>query len=251
MINLSDIIGKAVGGAEKTKKVKMSVIKALKTLTEEENNNLIDDEQVVQNAINIVEQDGIVFIDEIDKICEKNNSREGDVSRGGVQRDLLPLVEGTTVNTKYGMIKTDHILFIASGAFHVCKPSDLLPELQGRFPIRVQLKPLTESDLVRILKEPESSLVKQYAALIKVDKVNLNFTDDGIEEIARIAHRVNAEVENIGARRLYTLLEKILEEVSFNATDMKNKKVVINKEYVDSHLGDLANGKTDLSKFIL
>ena len=247
MVNISDMLSKAIGGSEKSKKAKMTVAKALKTLNEEESNNLLDEEQIIKTAINIVEEDGIVFLDEIDKICAKNNVRGADVSREGVQRDLLPLVEGTTVNTKYGMIKTDHILFIASGAFHTSKPSDLLPELQGRFPIRVQLKPLTENDLVRILKEPESSLIKQYVALIGVDKVKLNFTDEGVKEIARIAHRVNAEVENIGARRLYTLLE-----VSFGATDMKNdSKININKKYVDDHLGDLANGKTDLSKFIL
>jgi len=252
MINIGEMIGKAIGAGDKTKKVKMTVAKAMKTALEEESSNLLDEEQIVQTAVNIVEQDGIVFIDEIDKICAKNTMRGGDVSREGVQRDLLPLVEGTTVNTKYGMIKTDHILFIASGAFHICKPSDLLPELQGRFPIRVQLKPLTEADLVRILKEPESSLVKQYIALIGVDNVKLNFTDDGINEIAKIAHRVNADVENIGARRLYTLIEKILEEVSFSATDMKkSSKIEINQKYVSAHLGDLANGKTDLSKFIL
>ncbi|MFT5703110.1 MAG: ATP-dependent HslUV protease ATP-binding subunit HslU, partial [Rickettsiales bacterium] len=253
MINISEMIGKAIGSSEKTKKAKMTVTKALKTCIEEESSNLLDEEQIVQIAVNIVEEDGIVFIDEFDKICAKNsNSHSGEVSKEGVQRDLLPLVEGTAVNTKYGIIKTDHILFIASGAFHVCKPSDLIPELQGRFPIRVQLKPLTEADLVRILKEPESSLIKQYVALIAVDNVTLNFTDDGINEIAKIAHKVNGEVENIGARRLYTLLEKILEDVNFSAgTSKKNSKVTINKKYVDDHLGDLISGKTDLSKFIL
>ncbi|MES2678208.1 MAG: ATP-dependent protease ATPase subunit HslU [Pseudomonadota bacterium] len=252
MINIGEMIGKAIGG-DKTKKVKMTVAKALKTTIEEESANLLDEEQIVQTAVKNVEEDGIVFIDEIDKICAKNSvSRGGDVSREGVQRDLLPLVEGTAVNTKYGIIKTDHILFIASGAFHICKPSDLLPELQGRFPIRVQLKPLTEADLVRILKEPESSLIKQYIALMAVDNVKLDFSDEGIDEIAKIAYKVNGEVENIGARRLYTLLEKILEEISFSAGDTKkSSKILIDKKYVDDHLGDLVNGKTDLSKFIL
>lgn len=252
MINIGEMISKAIGGAEKTKKVKMHVADAMKTLVEEESNNLVDEEKIVKTAVHIVENEGIVFIDEIDKICSKNNVRGGDVSREGVQRDLLPIVEGTTVNTKYGMIKTDHILFIASGAFHIAKPSDLLPELQGRFPIRVQLKPLTEADLVRILKEPEASLIKQYTALIAVDNVKINFTNDGIDQIAKIAYKVNSDVENIGARRLYTMLEKILEEVSFNAPSMKKDSVVdIDKKYVDEHLGDLISGKTDLSKFIL
>jgi ATP-dependent HslUV protease ATP-binding subunit HslU len=252
MINIGEIIGKAIGGNERYKKVKMPIADALKSLIEEESNSLLDEDKIIREAIKITENDGIVFIDEIDKICTKNNIKGGDVSREGVQRDLLPLVEGTTINTKYGLIKTDHILFIASGAFHLSKPSDLLPELQGRFPIRVQLKALTEEDLVRILKEPESSLIKQYAALIGVENINLEFTEDGIKEIARISYKVNSEVENIGARRLYTLLEKVLEEVSFEASEMKKKtKVVIDLKYVDSHLGDLVSGKTDLSKFIL
>ena len=252
MINIGEIIGKAIGGNERYKKAKMQVADALKALIEEESNNLLDEDKIIREAIKIAENDGIVFIDEIDKICTKNNIKGGDVSREGVQRDLLPLVEGTTINTKYGLIKTDHILFIASGAFHLSKPSDLLPELQGRFPIRVQLKALTEEDLVRILKEPESSLIKQYVALIGVENINLEFTEDGIKEIARISYKVNSEVENIGARRLYTLLEKVLEEVSFEASEMKKKtKIVIDLKYVDSHLGDLVSGKTDLSKFIL
>ncbi|MFT6220054.1 MAG: ATP-dependent HslUV protease ATP-binding subunit HslU [Myxococcota bacterium] len=252
MINIGEMLGKAIGNDEKTKKAKMTVARALKVTIEEESGNLLDEEQIIEKAVRIVQEDGIVFIDEFDKICAKNYSGRGEVSREGVQRDLLPLVEGTAVNTKYGMINTDHILFIASGAFHDCKPSDLLPELQGRFPIRVQLKPLTEADLVRILKEPESSLVKQYTALIAVENVNLNFTADGINEIAKIAHKVNNEVENIGARRLYTLLEKILEDVNFSVESMKkNSKININKKYVDDHLGDLVGGAADLSKFIL
>ncbi len=253
MINLSEMIGKAMGG-EKTRKVKMSVEDALKSLIEEESEKMIDEDQVIKKATKSVENDGIVFIDEIDKICARGGGKASgsDVSREGVQRDLLPLVEGTAVATKYGTIKTDHILFIASGAFHATKPADLLPELQGRFPIRVQLKPLTEEDLVRILCEPEASLIKQYVALIGVENVKLDFTDNGIKEIAKVAFKVNGEVENIGARRLHTLLEKILEDVSFDATEMKNGAAVkIDQKYVAEHLGDLTSGKTDLSKFIL
>ncbi len=251
MINISDMIGKAMSG-EKTKKMRASVEEAMKTLIDEESNKMIDEDKVIKKALKSVENDGIVFIDEIDKICARSNLKGGDVSREGVQRDLLPLVEGTTVSTKHGLIKTDHILFIASGAFHVAKPADLLPELQGRFPIRVQLNPLTEDDLVRILTEPEASLIKQYSALIAVENIELAFVDKGIKEIAKIAHRVNGEVENIGARRLHTLLEKILEEVSFEASEMKaGSKVTVDSKYVNNHLGDLASGKTDLSKFIL
>lgn len=252
MINLSDILGKAIG-AEKTKKVKIKIEEAFEILTEEESNKMIDEDLAIKKAINAVENDGIVFIDEVDKICTKNAGKgSGEVSRDGVQRDLLPLVEGTSISTKYGVIKTDHILFIASGAFHVAKPSDLLPELQGRFPIRVQLKPLTEEDLVRILTEPEASLITQYVALIGVEKVTLDFVDESIKEIAKIASRVNAEIENIGARRLHTMLEKILEEVSFEASDMKDgEKITIDAKYVNDHLGDVLDSKTDLSKFIL
>jgi ATP-dependent HslUV protease ATP-binding subunit HslU len=251
MINIGEMLGKAMGG-EKTKKARMSVEDALKSLIDEESEKMIDEDKIVKIAMKSVENDGIVFIDEIDKICARSSMKGGDVSREGVQRDLLPLVEGTAISTKYGIIKTDHILFIASGAFHIAKPADLLPELQGRFPIRVQLKPLTEDDLVRILSEPESSLVKQYVALLGVENVKLNFTKDGVKEIAKVAHKVNGEVENIGARRLHTLLEKILEEVSFEASEMKaGSAVVIDAKYVDKHLGDLVSGKTDLSKFIL
>ncbi len=251
MINIGEMIGKAMGG-DKTKKIRTTVADALKSLVDEESNKMIDEDKVIRKAVKSVENDGIVFIDEIDKICVRGHSKGGDVSREGVQRDLLPLVEGTTVSTKYGIIKTDHILFIASGAFHLTKPADLLPELQGRFPIRVQLNPLNEDDLVRILTEPEASLIKQYVALIAVENVKLNFTKDGISEIAKIAYRINGEVENIGARRLHTMLEKILEEVSFKSSEMKSgSKVTIDLKYVNEHLGDLASGKTDLSKFIL
>jgi len=251
MINVGEMLGKAFG-ADKMKKSHMTVEEALKTVTEEELEKLIDQDKIIKKALKSVENDGIVFIDEIDKICARSGLKGGDVSREGVQRDLLPLVEGTTINTKYGMVKTDHILFIASGAFHVAKPADLLPELQGRFPIRVQLKPLTQADLLRILNEPEASLIKQYKALIGVEKVELDFTSDGVSEIAKVANRVNNEIENIGARRLHTMLEKILEEVSFEASEMKKNSVVkVDAEYVLKHLGDLASGKTDLSKFIL
>jgi ATP-dependent HslUV protease ATP-binding subunit HslU len=253
MINISEMLGKAMGN-EKTKKARLTVEDALKSITDEESNKMIDEDKIIKNAIKAVENDGIVFIDELDKICARGGTKGSgaDVSREGVQRDLLPLVEGTAISTKYGIIKTDHVLFIASGAFHLAKPSDLLPELQGRFPIRVQLKPLTEEDLMRILCEPESSLIKQYVALIGVENVKLNFTDDGIKEIAKVAHKVNGEVENIGARRLHTMLEKILEDVSFEASDLKKGSVTtIDQKYVADHLGDLASGQTDLSKFIL
>ena len=250
MINLGEMLGKAMGG-EKTKKVKMLVPDALKALIEDEAIKLVDNETVIAKAIKSVENDGIVFLDELDKICGKS-SRSADVSREGVQRDLLPIVEGTTVNTKYGSVSTDHILFIASGAFHLAKPSDLLPELQGRFPIRVQMQPLTESDLLSILTEPESSLIKQYQALLLVENLAINFTQCGLNEIAKIAFKLNNEVENIGARRLHTLLEKILEDVSFEACDMpENSIATIDKNYVEQHLGDLINTKNDLTKFIL
>ncbi|MFM8185630.1 MAG: AAA family ATPase, partial [Alphaproteobacteria bacterium] len=209
MINISEMIGKAMGG-EKTKKARMTIEDALKTLIDEESNKMIDEDKIIKNSLKSVENDGIVFIDEIDKICAKGNVKGADVSREGVQRDLLPIVEGTTISTKYGIVKTDHILFIASGAFHVAKPADLLPELQGRFPIRVQLKPLSEDDLHRILTEPEASLIKQYCALIAVENVHLKFSEDGIKEMAKIAYKVNGEVENIGARRIHTMIEKIL-----------------------------------------
>lgn len=251
MINIGEMIGKAIG-SDKTKKVKTSVEDALKTLTDEESSKMIDEDKAIKEALKSVENDGIVFIDEVDKICVRENVRGGEVSREGVQRDLLPLVEGTTVSTKYGLVKTDHILFIASGAFHTSKPSDLLPELQGRFPTRVQLKALTEKDLFKILTEPESSLVKQYQALLSVEGVELDFTKKGNEEIANIAFKLNSEVENIGARRLHTMMEKILEDISFNACDIeKNTTLKIDSKYVKNHLGDLIKHNHDLSKFIL
>ena len=251
MINISEMIGKAIG-SQKTKKAHLTVEEAMKTLIEEESNKMIDEDKIIKKSLKNVENDGIVFIDEIDKICARGNIKGGDVSREGVQRDLLPLVEGTTISTKYGIIKTDHILFIASGAFHIAKPSDLLPELQGRFPIRVQLKPLSEEDLLRILVDPEASLIKQYSALIAVENINLKFTDDGIKEISKIAHKVNSEVENIGARRLHTMMEKILEDVSFNASEMKpGMEILIDAKFVNDNLGDLINSKNDLMKFVL
>lgn len=251
MINIGEMIGKAIG-SQKTKKAHLTVEEAMKTLIEEESNKMIDEDKIIKKSLKNVENDGIVFIDEIDKICARGNVKGGDVSREGVQRDLLPLVEGTTITTKYGIIKTDHILFIASGAFHIAKPSDLLPELQGRFPIRVQLKPLREEDLLRILVDPEASLIKQYTALIAVENVNLKFTPEGIKEIAKIAHKVNSEVENIGARRLHTMMEKILEDVSFNASEMKPEiEIIIDEKFVNDNLGDLVNSKNDLMKFVL
>ena len=251
MINISEMIGKAIG-SEKTKKARMTVEDAMKTLIDEESNKMIDEDKIIKNSLKAVENDGIVFIDEIDKICARGNIKGGDVSREGVQRDLLPIVEGTTISTKHGIVKTDHILFIASGAFHVAKPSDLLPELQGRFPIRVQLKSLSEDDLLRILTEPEASLIKQYTALLAVENVELTFSEDGIKEMAKIAFKVNGEIENIGARRLHTMIEKILEEVSFEASAMKaGTKVNVDSEYVNKHLGDLLSSKNDLMKFVL
>jgi ATP-dependent HslUV protease ATP-binding subunit HslU len=249
MVNLSDILGKSFGA--RTKKRKLTVAEALKALHTEESDNLLDGEAVTQEAISAVEQNGIVFIDEIDKICARSERSGGDVSREGVQRDLLPLIEGTTVATKYGPVKTDHILFIASGAFHLAKPSDLLPELQGRLPIRVELKPLSQEDFRRILTEPEASLIKQYVALLETEKVSLDFTQEGIAEIARLAVEINTAVENIGARRLHTVMERLLEEISFGATDMPDGTVVsIDRAYVAEHVSELARN-IDLSKFIL
>ncbi len=247
MINLNDMFGKMMGGRTRTRK--MNVKESHEVLVAEESDKLLDDDEVVRAAIDLVENNAIVFLDEVDKICARSE-RSGDVSREGVQRDLLPLIEGTNVSTKYGIVKTDHILFIASGAFHLAKPSDLLPELQGRLPIRVELRALTKDDFIRILSEPEASLIKQYIALMATEGVVLEFTDDGIEALASIAVEVNTAVENIGARRLQTVLERVLDEISFAATDSSGESFVIDADYVEEHIGDLARN-TDLSKFIL
>jgi len=239
-------------GSERTRPRKMKISKALKVLQEEEAGKLLNDEEIKLRAVGAVEQNGIVFLDEIDKICKRAElgGGGGEVSREGVQRDLLPLVEGSTVSTKYGMIKTDHILFIASGAFHVAKPSDLIPELQGRFPIRVELSALTAADFVRILTEPDASLTEQYAALLATEGVALSFTPDGIERIAELGWQVNERTENIGARRLHTLLEKLLEDISFDASDLLDKNVTIDAAYVDRHLHAYVQDE-DLSRYIL
>jgi len=247
MINITDMLGKAFQGQTKTKRT--TVRDSYQLLIAEESDKLIDDETIAQEAIHLVENDGIVFLDEIDKICARQE-RGGDVSREGVQRDLLPLIEGTTVSTKYGPVKSDHILFIASGAFHVAKPSDLLPELQGRLPIRVELRALERNDLRRILTEPKASLIKQYTALMATEGLTLTFTDDAIDALADIAVAVNANVENIGARRLMTVMERVLDELSFNASDMDGDTVTIDGDFVQTNIGDLAKN-TDLSKFIL
>ena len=251
MLNIGDMMGKAFGG-NRTKTRKCSVKEAREILREEESDKLLDNDRVTADAIEAVEQNGIVFLDEIDKIASRSEGYRGggDVSREGVQRDLLPLIEGTTVSTKYGTVKTDHILFIASGAFHLAKPSDLLPELQGRLPIRVELKALTQDDFKRILLEPEASLIKQYKALLKTESVTLEFKDDAIDELAKLAAQVNESVENIGARRLHTLLEKLLEDISFNADEKKGQTVTIDGAYVRMRLSDFAKD-TDLSQFIL
>ncbi len=248
MLNLGDMFGGAFGG--KTKKQTMSVADSYDVLVADESDKLLDQEKVTRAAIDAVENNGIVFLDEIDKICVRSERAGGDVSREGVQRDLLPLIEGTTVTTKHGAVKTDHILFIASGAFHLAKPSDLLPELQGRLPIRVELAALTRDDLVRILNEPESSLIKQYVALLGTENVRLVFEDDAIEEIANLAAEINSSVENIGARRLQTVLEKLLEEISYTASDKPGSEYVVSASMVRETVGELAKD-ADLSKFIL
>jgi len=249
VMNVGEMLGKALGG-NRTKTKKVSVRDSHALLVAEESDKLLDTDEIVQEAIRAVEDDGIVFLDEIDKICARDGRIGGDVSREGVQRDLLPLVEGTTVATKHGPVKTDHILFIASGAFHVAKPSDLLPELQGRLPIRVELKPLTEADFRRILTDTEASLIKQYRALMATEGVTLDFTEDAIDTIARLAVQINSSIENIGARRLSTVMERILDEVSFNAPDRNGETVSIDGAYVEAHIGDLARN-ADLSRFIL
>lgn len=250
MANLQDMLGKAFGGM-RGKPRKTNVGDAMKALIQEESDKLVDQDNLVKEAIDAVEQNGIVFLDEIDKICARSEYRGGgDVSREGVQRDLLPLIEGTTVNTKHGAVKTDHILFIASGAFSLAKPSDLLPELQGRLPIRVELKGLTREDFKRILTEPEASLLKQYTALMGTEQVTLTFSDDAIDALAQIAYEVNEGVENIGARRLHTVLERVLEEISYSAADHSGETITIDAAYVTQRVGDLAKN-SDLSKYIL
>ena len=247
MINISEMLGKHI---KKGKKKKMSVKESHEILIAEESDKMIEQEAIIKSAKISTENNGIVFLDEIDKVSARSDRIGGDVSREGVQRDLLPLIEGTTVSTKHGTIKTDHILFIASGAFQLAKPSDLLPELQGRLPIRVELKALTSDDFRRILEEPDNSLIKQYTALLETEKVSLEFSKDGIETIAKLATEINSTIENIGARRLYTIIERVLDDISFTATDRSGEKIVIDKNYVTKNLGELAKD-TDLSKFIL
>ena len=237
-------------GQERTKKRKLRIAEARTILVEEEAAKMINEDELKLNAVRNAEQNGIVFIDEIDKVAKKGETSGADVSREGVQRDLLPLVEGCTVSTKYGMVKTDHILFIASGAFHLCKPSDLIPELQGRLPIRVELQALTTQDFVRILTEPDASLTTQYSALLETEGFTVTFDEQGVERIARVAHDVNESTENIGARRLHTVMERLLESVSFDASDRAGQSLVIDAEYVEASLGDLVKDE-DLSRYIL
>ncbi len=249
MVNLGDILGKSMGG-KKGKKKKMTVKESHGILVAQESDKMIEEDKIIKEAKKATEENGIVFLDEIDKVSARSDRVGGDVSREGVQRDLLPLIEGTTVSTKHGPIKTDHILFIASGAFQLAKPSDLLPELQGRLPIRVELNALNEDDFKRILKEPDNSLIKQYKALLKTEDVNLKFSEDGIDMLAKISAEVNSSVENIGARRLHTIIEKVLDDISFNATDKAGETITVDKKFVQDNLGNLVKD-TDLSKFIL
>lgn len=248
MMNLGDIFGKALGG--RTVKKRMTVAESYEVLISDEADKLLDDETVNTAALKSVEQNGIVFLDEIDKVCARQEARGGDVSREGVQRDLLPLIEGTTVSTKHGPVKTDHILFIASGAFHIAKPSDLLPELQGRLPIRVELRALTEEDFVRILTETDNALTRQYTALMGTEEVVVSFTDDGIAALAKIAAEVNQSVENIGARRLYTVMERVFEELSFSAPDRSGEEIIVDAAFVETNLGELAKSM-DVSRYVL
>ena len=248
MVNIGDMFGKALG--ERTKRKKLSVEESYAVLVAEESDKLLDEETVISNALDLVQQNGIVFLDEVDKIADIGERKRGDVSREGVQRDLLPLIEGTTVTTKYGSIKTDHILFIASGAFHYAKPSDLLPELQGRLPIRVELRALTQEDFQQILKSTDASLLIQYKALMETEEVTLNFTEEAIDEIARISYDINERVENIGARRLMTVMEKLLDDISYTASDRSGETIDITADYVREQVADLIED-TDLSKFIL
>ncbi|MDE0766352.1 MAG: ATP-dependent protease ATPase subunit HslU [Amylibacter sp.] len=248
MMNIGEMFGKAMG--ERTTKRKMRITDSYKVLISEEADKLVDQEAVTKEAVMAVEESGIVFLDEIDKVCAKSDSRGGDVSREGVQRDLLPLIEGTTVSTKHGPVKTDHILFIASGAFHTAKPSDLLPELQGRLPIRVELRALTEKDFVRILTETDNALTRQYSALMATEGVNVTFTVDGIAALAKIAAEVNESIENIGARRLHTIIERVFEELSFTAPDRSGEAVVVSADFVEQHLGELARS-SDISRYVL
>ena len=247
-MNLGDLFGKAMGGRRIRRK--MTVAQSYEVLIGEEADKLLDDETVTKTALEAVEQNGIVFLDEIDKVAARQDARGGDVSREGVQRDLLPLIEGTTVSTKHGAVKTDHILFIASGAFHIAKPSDLLPELQGRLPIRVNLRALTEADFTRILTETDNALTRQYTALMGTEEVTVSFTEDGIAALARIAAEVNESVENIGARRLYTVMERVFEELSFHAPDRAGQDVEVNADFVEEHLGELTKS-TDVSRYVL
>ena len=248
MMNLGDMFGKAMGG--RTTKKRMAVADSYEVLVGEEADKLLDDEAVNRAAIEAVEQNGIVFLDEIDKVCARSDARGGDVSREGVQRDLLPLIEGTVVSTKYGTVKTDHILFIASGAFHIATPSDLLPELQGRLPIRVELRALTEGDFVRILTETDNALTRQYTALMGTEDLTVTFTEEGIAALAKIAADVNTSVENIGARRLYTVMERVFEEVSFDAPDRSGQEITVDADFVEKNLGELTRS-TDLSRYVL
>jgi ATP-dependent HslUV protease ATP-binding subunit HslU len=247
-INIKDMLPNIFG--QRTKKRKMKVSEAFEYLVQEEESRLIDMDQVTRTAVERVEQSGIIFLDEIDKIAGRESGHGPDVSREGVQRDILPIVEGTTVNTRYGMVRTDHILFVAAGAFHVSKPSDLIPELQGRFPIRVELKSLTMTDFIAILTEPKSSLVKQYTALLETEGLKLTFTREALDEVARFAFQVNEATENIGARRLHTIMERVLDEISFNAPDMQEKAVNVDAEYVTKMLADIVKDQ-DLSRYIL